>query len=97
MGIFRTQFEKNNLLTHVTVEEIEKDKFGCILSDEDSFGIGDLPVADLVYDIVIKHSSSGSWETVGEPNIKLDGDDLQRLGNAIVGDKTVDLFGPEMY
>jgi len=95
MGTFRTQFERNNILTLVTAEQLEENTFGCTLH-ADPFDKGQ-PAVQQAYDIVIQRVEHGLWKAVGTPNIELDEDDLLSLGNAIEGDKTVDLFGSELY
>jgi hypothetical protein len=97
MGKFRTQFEMNNVLTHVTVEEVEKNTFGCNISSADFPEDAELPVTLPHHDILIKCFGPGNWQTVGEPKVKLDEEDIQSLGNAIEGDKTVELYNSETY
>jgi hypothetical protein len=97
MGIFNTQFEMNNVLTHVTVEELEGHTFACRINLADFRPTAELPSIPGSPDIVLKHVAPGQWEAVGQPKVALDKDEIQSLGNAIEGDKTVDLFGPEAY
>lgn len=97
MGIFRTQFEMKNVLTHVTVEELKDHTFGCMINLSVDFEPGDLPAALPYYDIIIKQTAPGEWKTAGEQMINLDKDDIQSLGNAIEGDKTVELYNSDSY
>jgi hypothetical protein len=88
METFRTQFEMKNVLTQVTVEELEENTYGCIMNLVDFFDGGELPVAPHDYDIIIKRLAPDKWEAVGEPKIKFDDEDIQNLGIAIEVDKT---------
>jgi len=97
MGIYTTQFEMKNVLTHVTIDELDKDTFGCIINLADLTSATDSPPKVYQYDIVLKRIAPGQWQTVGLPRTALNEDDILSLGNAIDGDKTVELFGPENY
>jgi hypothetical protein len=77
MGTFRIQFEMKSVLTHVTVEELERNTFGCIMNLVDFFDGGELPIVQHDHDIIIKRLAPGEWEAVGEPKIKLDDEDIQ--------------------
>lgn len=95
MGIYTTQFEMKNVLTHVTVDELGNDTFGCLLYMENISAAADLQMVALDYDIVIRRIGPGKWETLGEPKTSLSEEEILSLGNAIEGDKTVELFGSE--
>lgn len=97
MGIFRTQFEMKGVLTHVTVEELEKNSFGCLIGLDESFESGESPVTNGTYDIVIKRVEGGKWQTAGEPKVDLEDEEIQSLGTAIEGDKSIELYDSEMY
>ena len=97
MGVFTTQFEMKKVLTHVTVKELEKNTFGCILNMADISNAANSTFESCDYDMIIKRIAPGEWETVGKPKTDLNEDDILSLGNAIEGDKTVELFGPENY
>lgn len=97
MGIFRTQFELKSVLTHITVEELENHTFGGMINLAVDFDSGELPVTLPYYDIMIRKIAAGKWEKVGEQLLELNEGDIQSLGNAIEGDKTVDLYSSEQY
>jgi hypothetical protein len=97
MGIFRTQFERKSILTHVTVEELENHTFGCMIDLAVDFDPAQLPETLPYYDIMVRQLEPGQWETTGEQQVPLEEDDVQSLGNAIEGDKTSELYNSEMY